>query len=144
MAVIPPTAQGRTESCADQLNTIRVDRIDIKQLRARAACRFVDAGIDSRYVDTAVVVFLIADGARTVTNPIGYCLAVGRRLQDDSVSERDRRRRQLEEMVANTCPHDSTVENCSYCVGDRTRALELFPSLRRYLPPSFTTIQAKE
>jgi hypothetical protein len=39
-------------------------------------------------------------------------------------------------LVANTCPHDSTVEDCSDCVEDRARALELFPSLRRYLSPS--------
>lgn len=144
MTGIPVHAQGRTETRAAKLNPNRVNRIDIRALRERAARRFADAGIDSCYVDTAVIVFLIADRAKTIANPLGYCLAVGRRLQNDSVAERDKKRRQLEEMVADTCPHDSTVERCSYCVGDRARALELFPSLRRYLPPSFITIQAKE
>ena len=136
MAVIPETAERRTETCADQLDPLRADPIDIKGLRAGAARRFAEAGIHSCYVDTAVVVFLIAHSSKKVANPLGYCLAVGRRLQDDSVTERDKRRRRLEELVANTCPHDSTVEDCSDCVEDRARALELFPSLRRYLSPS--------
>ena len=144
MSAIPVNAQRRTETCADRQDPYRVDRIDIRELRARAARRFADASIESRYVDTAVVAFLIADSAKTVANPLGYCLAVGRRLQDDSVTERDKRRRQLEEMVANTCSHESTVEGCAFCMGDRERALVLFPSLRRYLPSSFITIQEKE
>lgn len=142
MTAIPVNAEGRTETCADQLDPQRVYCLDIRELRACAARRFADAGIHSRYIDTAVVVFLIADSTKKVANPLGYCLAVGHRLQDDSVTERERKRHQLEEMVANTCPHDSTVEGCSYCVGDRARALELFPSLRRYVPPSF--IQERE
>jgi hypothetical protein len=137
MAAIPSNAKGLSETCAGQLDPNRVDRIDIRELRARAARRFTEAGIESRYVDTAVVVLLIADRAGIVANPLGYCLAVGRRLQDDSVTGRDKRRRQLEEMVANTCAHGSTVESCSCCAEDRARALELFPSLRRYLPHSF-------
>ena len=136
MTAMPANAEGRIETCADQLDPKRVDRIDIRGLRASAARRFADAGIHSRYVDTALVVFLRANSSKRIANPLGYCLAVGRRLQDDSVTERDKKRRQLEEMVANTCPHDSTVEDCSDCVEDRARALELFPSLRRYLSPS--------
>ena len=113
--------------------------IDLRELRACAVTRFAGAGIGLQYVDTAVLIFAIADNNGSIINPLGYCLAVGRRLQDESNDEKENRRREFETLVGNTCPHGSSVERCGQCARDRQRALELFPSLRRFLPASLTS-----
>jgi hypothetical protein len=69
---------------------------------------------------------------------------VGRRLQDESNDERENRRREFEALIGNTCPHGSSVERCGQCARDRQRALDLFPSLRRYLPASLTSTPSAE
>ncbi len=99
---------------------------------------FERADINLDYLDTAVVRCLIAAGSGPVANPVGYCIAVGRRLQDESAAEADRRRREFEERIRDTCSHGSDPEICAECSKDRRRALDLFPALRRYLPMSRT------
>ena len=116
----------------------------VKELRAEAARRFARAGIHSRYVDTAVVKCVIAWNTRVIVNPLNYCLAVGRRLQGESTSESIARWREFQRQIGNTCPHDSSIERCGQCAEDRQHALNLFPSLRRYLPASFATEHAKD
>jgi hypothetical protein len=110
--------------------------IDVRRLRADAAASFERACIDLGYLDTSVVRCLIAVGCNVVANPVGYCIAVGRRLQDESVAEADRRRQVFEERFRDTCPHGSKFETCAECSNDRQRALDLFPALSRYFPTS--------
>ncbi len=117
---------------------------DLRELRACAVTRFAGAGIGLHYVDTAVLTFVIADNNGSIINPLGYCLAVGRRLQDESNDGRENRRREFEALIGNTCPHGSSVERCGQCARDRQRALDLFPSLRRYLPASLTSTPSAE
>lgn len=107
--------------------------IDVRRLRGDAAASFERAGIDLGYLDEAVVSCLIAVRCRAVANPVGYCIAVGRRLQDESAGEADRRRRELQERVRDTCPHGSNLEVCGECGTDQQRALDLFPTLRRHV-----------
>jgi hypothetical protein len=115
----------------------RCASIDLRELRACAATRFACAGIGLHFVDTAVLTFVIADASnRSVINPLGYCLAVGRRLQEESIDEKENRRRKFEAQIENTCPHGSSVEHCGQCERDIERALDLFPSLGRHLPAS--------
>lgn len=113
--------------------------IDLRELRASAIARFAGAGISLNYLDTALLAFVIADNHGAIINPLGYCLAVGRRLQDESNEEKENQRRMFETLVGNTCPHGSRVERCGQCARDRQRALDLFPSLRRYLLDSLTS-----
>jgi hypothetical protein len=113
--------------------------VDIARLRAEAQRRFARAGIHRRYVDTSVVMCFIAANTRPLVSPLSYCLAVGRRLQDESTAGAVGQWREFQRRVANTCPHGSNVEACSDCERDRARALELFPTLRRYLPESRRT-----
>ncbi len=122
--------------CAQQLGHCRANYFEIRELRTRAAWRFADVGIDLQYVDTAVITFLIAESSRLIIHPLGYCLAVGRRLQEEAVSNADKRRREIHALICNTCPHGSAIEGCSDCEQDRANALDLFPSLRCYLPDS--------
>jgi hypothetical protein len=118
--------------------------IDVRRLRGDATVSFERAGIDFSYLDTAVVRCLIAISCRAITNPVGYCVAVGRRLQDESVAAADRRRREFEERFRNTCPHGSNLEVCPQCSTDRQRALDIFPALRRHVPTSTVTSPTKE
>lgn len=130
--------QSSTRTNAPNLPVCRSCRlsvgIDVRRLRGEAARRFERAGIDLVYIDTSVVRCLIAVGCRAVANPVGYCIAVGRRLQDESATEADRRRREFEERIRGTCSHGSNLRICAECSKDRQRALDLFPALRRYLP----------
>ena len=112
--------------------------IDVRRLRGDAAVSFERAGINLGYLDTSVVCCLVAFGRGAVANPVGYCIAVGRRLQDESAADADRRRREFEDRFRNTCPHGSNAEICEECSKDRQRALDLFPALRRYSPSSPT------
>lgn len=130
-------------ACAEGFSRC-TNSIDLRELRARAADRFADAGIRLQFVDTAVLTFVIAKNTGSIANPLGYCLAVGRRLHTDSNAETEKRRREFEILVRNTCPHGSSIERCGQCARDRQRALDLFPSLRRYLPASLTSTQSKK
>jgi hypothetical protein len=148
--VCPPPLRGSSpaismrESHHLRPNPCRLACISVKELRAEAARRFTRAGIHPRYVDTVVVRCVIAMNTRLMVNPLNYCLAVGRRLQDESTAESIARWREFQRQISNTCPHGSSVERCGQCAEDRQRALHLFPSLRRYLPASFATEQAKD
>jgi hypothetical protein len=117
-------------------NSGRANSVDITRLRTDARRCFARAGIHRRYVDTAVVVCLIAANTRLLVSPLNYCLAIGRRLQDESTAEAVERWREFQRRVANTCSHGSSVEACPDCANDRARAIELFPNLLRYLPAS--------
>lgn len=110
--------------------------IDVRRLRGDAAVSFKRAGINLAYLDTSVVRCLIAVGCSAVASPVSYCIAVGRRLQDESAAEADRRRRDFEARFRDTCPHGSNLEVCAECSTDRQRALDLFPALRRHVPTS--------
>jgi hypothetical protein len=118
--------------------------MDVRRLRGDATVSFERAGIDLSYLDTAVVSCLIAISCRAITNPVGYCIAVGRRLQDESVAAADRRRREFEERFRETCPHGSNLEVCPECSMDRQRALDIFPALRRHVPESTVGTPIKE
>lgn len=118
--------------------------IDVRRLRGNATVSFERAGIDLSYLDTAVVGCLIAISCRAITNPVGYCIAVGRRLQDESAAAADRRRREFEERFRDTCPHGSNLEVCPECSTDRQRALDIFPALRRHVPTSTVSYPTKE
>jgi hypothetical protein len=137
--------RGATLPASDRLtDCCRAACIDVRELRAHAKRCFQRAGIKPCYLDTAVVRCLIADRAKVVENPLGYCLAVGRLLQEESAAAADRRRREFESKVAGTCPHGSGIDRCSECSRDREFALELFPSLRRYLPASVLSARPEE
>lgn len=118
--------------------------MDVRRLRGNAAVSFERANIDLSYLDTAVVICLIAIGCRGIANPVGYCIAVGRRLQDESAAEADRRRREFEERFRDTCPHGSNLDVCAECSTDRQRALDIFPALRRHVPSSNVGPHTKE
>jgi hypothetical protein len=114
----------------------RLAGIDVRKLRADAAACFARSGIHHSHVDTAVVRCLIAVTTRPVVNPLNYCLAIGRRFQDESVAEAVARWREFRRHFDNACPHRSSVERCPACAQDRARALELFPTIRRHLSES--------
>lgn len=118
--------------------------IDVRRLRGDAAMSFERADIDLVYLDTSVIRCLIAMSCRAVANPVGYCIAVGRRLQDESSAEANRRRREFEDRFSTTCSHGSNVEICKECSTDRQHALDLFPALGRYLPVSPTAFPRGE
>jgi len=122
----------------------RLADIDVRKLRAEAAACFARSGIHQRYVDTAVVRCLIAVNTRPVVNPLNYCLAVGRRFQDESVVEAVARWREFQRHIRSSCPHGSSVERCLACAQDRARALELFPTIRRHLPESPAAQQSED
>lgn len=123
-------------TCNRVTNCCRAACIDVGELRADARRCFERVAIQLCYLDTAVITCLIADRRQVVDNPLGYCLAVGRRLQEESAAAADERQRAFERKVSATCSHGSAVDHCSECARDREFALELFPSLRRYVPTS--------
>jgi hypothetical protein len=116
----------------------RANSVDIARLRADARRCFARAGIHHRYVDTAVVMCLTAAKTRPLVSPLNYCLAVGRRLQDESTAEAVERWREFQRRVANTCPHGSNVEACPDCAKDRARALGAFPQ-----PPPLSPVSRR-
>jgi hypothetical protein len=122
----------------------RLAGIDVRKLRADAAACFARSGIHHSYVDTAVVRCLIAVNTRPVVNPLNYCLAIGRRFQDESAAEAVARWREFQRQIGNTCPHRSSIERCTACAQDRARALELFPTIRRHLPESLAAQQSED
>ena len=137
----PERAMPRSSSTRTDSRCLEVCRgrhpsvgIDVRRLRGDVEASFERAGIDLAYLDVSVVRYLIAVGCRAVGNPVSYCIVVGRRLQDESGAEADRRRREFESRFRNTCPHGSNDEICEECSRDRQRALDLFPALRRYFP----------
>ena len=138
------SVDGNRPSCTTRNDCCWSDCIDVRLLRREAATCFARVGISSRFVDTAVVRCLISVRSRTLVNPLGYCLAIGRRLQEESVFEANRRRSELEIRIRNTCPHGLTVEGCGECEKDREHALELFPSLRCYLPVALIPARSEE
>ena len=115
----------------------RLDGIDVGKLRKDVAACFTRSGIHRRYIDTVVVRCLLVVSTRVVENPLNYCLAIGRRLQDESAAEKTARWAEFQRRIANTCPHESNVEQCPACAEDRAHALELFPEIRRHLSTSF-------
>lgn len=136
--VMPRPFSIQTDSCClpDRRARHQSFGIDVRRLRGDAAVSFERAGIDLAYLDTSVVRCLVAVSRSALANPVSYCIAVGRRLQDESAAEADRRRRELEERIRDTCAHGSNLEVCAECSTDRQRALDLFPALRRHIPTS--------
>jgi hypothetical protein len=112
-------------------------QLDVRGLHTQAKDRFTRVGIATRHLDRAVLECLIATTNRSVENPLGYCLAVGRRLQDEADRGAARVQRAQRWWIENACPHGTLdVEGCPSCAEDRRRALELFPSLSRFLSDS--------
>jgi hypothetical protein len=128
----------RLNHCTDQGNCGLLTRqIDVRGMHAQAKDRFERVGIAVCHLDRAVLEFLIAATTRSIENPLGYCLAVGRRLQDEAERRAGRVQSAQRWWIENACPHGAVdVEICPRCAEDRQRALELFPSLRRFLSNS--------
>jgi len=111
--------------------------LDVRALHTQAKDRFTRVGIAARHLDRAVLVCIIAATNRSIENPLGYCLAVGRRLQNEADRHAGRLQRARRWQIENACRHEAfDVEACPSCAEDRQRALELFPSLRRFLSAS--------
>jgi len=91
------------------VNGCRATPVDITRLQTDAQRSFVRAGIHRRYVDTAVVMCLIAANARPLVSPLNYCLAIGRRLQDESTAEALSGGKSSRGRVANPCPQGSSL-----------------------------------
>ena len=117
-------------------DTSRGIRLDVRALHTQAKDKFTRVGIATRHLDRAVLECFFAATNNSIENPLGYCLAVGRRLQDEA--DRDGRVQRAQRLwIENACPHGTLdVEACPSCAEDRQRALELFPSLRRFLSDS--------
>ena len=111
--------------------------IDVGRLRKDTAACFARSGIHRRYIDTAVVTCLVNVRTELIENPLNYCIAIGRRLHDESTAAKAARWAEFQRGIANTCPHESNVEQCTACAEDRAHGLELFPELRRHLPTLF-------
>jgi hypothetical protein len=79
----------------------------------------------------------IAKPIRPIENPVGYCLAVGGRLQDEAGRLAGGVQSEQRWWIENACRHGALdVEVCPSCAEDLQRAFELFPSLRRFLSNS--------
>jgi hypothetical protein len=106
-------------------------------MHTQAKDRFERVGIAACHLDRAVLECLIAATNRPIENPVGYCLAVGRRLQDEAQRLAGGVQSEQRWWIENACRHGALdVEVCPSCAEDRQRALELFPSLRRFLSNS--------
>jgi hypothetical protein len=98
---------------------------------------FDRVGIATCHLDRAVLECLFAVTSRSIENPLGYCLAVGRRLQDEACWRDGRAQRTYRLWIENACRHGILdVEACPSCIDDSQRAIELFPPLRRFLGDS--------
>jgi hypothetical protein len=112
-------------------------RFDVRALHSQAKDRFARVGIAACHLDRAVLECLIAGTNRPIENPVRYCLAVGRRLQDEAGRRAGGVQSAQRWWIENACRHGGLdVEVCPRCAEDRQRALELFPSLRRFLSSS--------
>ena len=112
-------------------------QLDVRALRNQAKDRFARVGIATRYLDQAVIEYLVAATTKSIENPLAYCLAVGRRLQNETDRDAGRLQRAQRWWIENACRHGGfDLEACPNCAHDRQRALELFPSLRRFLSAS--------
>jgi len=130
MAIGPSMSSATSESS-------RRIQLDVRALRAQAKIGFARVGIAPRHLDRAVLECVIAASNKSIDNPLGYCLAVGRRLQDETDRRAWREQRAQRLWIENACPHGAVdVQACPPCAEDRARALELFPFLRRFLSES--------
>ena len=112
-------------------------QLNVRALRARAKVGFAQVGIAPRHLDRAVLECVIAASSKPIDNPLGYCLAVGRRLQDETDRRAWREQRAQRLWIENACPHGAVdVQACPSCAEDRARALELFPFLRQFFSDS--------
>ena len=112
-------------------------QLNVRALRARAKVGFARVGIAPRHLDRAVLECVIAASSKPIDNPLGYCLAVGRRLQDETDRRAWREQRAQRLWIENACPHGAVdVQACPTCAEDRERALELFPFLRQFVSES--------
>ncbi len=112
-------------------------QLDVRALRAQAKVGFARVGIAPRHLDRAVLECVIAASNRSIDNPLGYCLAVGRRLQDETARRAWREQRAQRLWIENACPHGAVdVQACPPYAEDRERALELFPFLRQFFSDS--------
>ncbi len=112
-------------------------QLDARALHNQAQDRFARVGIATCHLDRAVLECLIAATSRSIENPLGYCIAVGRRLQDEADRCAGRMQRAQRFWIENACPHGVVdVRVCPKCAEDCQRALELFPFLRRFLSDS--------
>lgn len=119
-------------------------QLDVRALHNQAKDRFARVGIATRHLDRAVIECLVAATNKSIENPLGYCLAVGRRLQNEADRHAGRLQRAQRWWIENACRHGALdVEACPNCAHDRQRALELFPSLRRFLSASANPVGPK-
>ena len=110
---------------------------DVRALHTQVKDRFARVGIDNCHLDRAVLECLFAATSRSIENPLGYCIAVGRRLQDEACGSDVRAKRIDRFWIENACRHGTIdIEACRSCIDDRQRAIQLFPSLRRFLGDS--------
>jgi len=120
-------------------------QLTVRALRAQAKVGFARVGIASRHLDRAVLECVIAASNKSIDNPLGYCLAVGRRLQDETDRRAWREQRAQRLWIENACPHGAIdVQACHTCAEDRERALELFPFLRQFVSESANSASVKE
>jgi len=133
--VNPCGVDTRLNHCTDLGNCgFSTRQIDVRGLHAQAKDRFERVGIAACHLDRAVLECLVAATSRSIENPLGYCLAVGRRLLDEAERRAGRVQSAQRWWIENACRHGAVdVEVCPRCAEDRQRALELFPSLRRFL-----------
>jgi hypothetical protein len=128
-----------TDPCArsESSNCLWGIRLDVRELHTQARNRFARVGIAACHLDRAVLESLIAATNRPIENPVGYCLAVGRRLQDEAQRLAGGVQSEQRWWIENACRHGALdVEVCPSCAEDLQRAFELFPSLRRFLSNS--------
>lgn len=127
-----PRARGDLVMCGP---ISRANFVDITHLRTDARRCFARAGIHHRYVDTAVVTCLIAANTRQLVSPFNYCVAIGRRLQDESTT-----RSSVGVSFRVASPTRALTDRMSK-LARTARRIEhelssIFPNLSRYLPAS--------
>lgn len=99
-------------------------QLDVRALRTQAKDRFARAGIATCHLDRAVLECLVAATNRSIENPMGYCLAVGRRLQNEAERQAGRVQRAQRLWIENACRHGAVdVEVCPRRAEDRQHAL---------------------
>jgi hypothetical protein len=107
-----------TDPCARSVtsDSSRGIRLDVRALHTQAKERFARVGIATRHFDRAVLECVVAATSRSIENPLGYCLAVGRRLQDEADRGAGRVQRAQRWWIENACRHNALdVEACPSC-----------------------------
>jgi len=78
-------------------------RLDVRALHTQAKDRFERVGIATCHLDRGVLECLIVATSRSIENPVGYCIAVGRRHQDEDDRRAGRVQRAQRWWIENAC-----------------------------------------